>query len=137
MSIGIGAYANLILEDEHTVIYEYGGYNLDEPAYRNENHICDGLITMAKKCFIEPEIHEKYKKMPSGRKKLVVKRIPKDIDYDNMIKRGLIKIENCSNCWKCSENELHIDLMALRLVNKILKEYQEIGDIPLRISYNK
>ena len=30
MSIGIGAYANLVLQDSNTVIYEYGGYNLNE-----------------------------------------------------------------------------------------------------------
>lgn len=39
MSRGIGAHANLVLEDENTVMYEYGGYNLNEPEYRNENHI--------------------------------------------------------------------------------------------------
>lgn len=38
MSIGIGAHANLVFEDEQTVIYEYGGYNLDDSKYRNENH---------------------------------------------------------------------------------------------------
>lgn len=34
MSIGIGAHANLVFEDEQTVIYEYGGYNLDDSKYR-------------------------------------------------------------------------------------------------------
>ena len=38
MSRGIGAYANKILEDNETVIYEYGGYNLNADEYRNENH---------------------------------------------------------------------------------------------------
>ena len=36
MSRGIGAHANLILEDEQTVIYEYGGYNLNNSEYKNE-----------------------------------------------------------------------------------------------------
>lgn len=62
MSRGIGAHANLVLEDENTVIYEYGGYNLNEPEYRNENHIYDGMITISRDCFAEPEIHEKLKK---------------------------------------------------------------------------
>lgn len=30
MSRGIGAHANLVLQDDKTVIYEYGGYNLSE-----------------------------------------------------------------------------------------------------------
>lgn len=46
MSIGIGAHANLVFEDEQTVIYEYGGYNLDDSKYRNENHLYDGNLTM-------------------------------------------------------------------------------------------
>lgn len=69
MSKGIGAYANKIAEDEYTVIYEYGGYNLNDPKYRNEDHIYDGTITIQMDCFAEPEIHEKLKKMPSGKKK--------------------------------------------------------------------
>ena len=75
MSRGIGAYANKIFEDNETVIYEYGGYNLNAAEYRNENHLCDGSITILKRCFAEPEIHQKLKKMPSGRKKLVAKQI--------------------------------------------------------------
>lgn len=62
MSRGIGAYANLVLEDENTVMYEYGGYNLNEPEYRNENNVYDGTITIARDCFAESEIHEKLKK---------------------------------------------------------------------------
>ncbi len=60
MSRGTGAHAKKVLEDDETVIYEYGGYNLNEPEYRNENHILDGTITIRKSCFIEPEIHEFY-----------------------------------------------------------------------------
>jgi len=63
MSKGIGAYARKVFEDENTVIYEYGGYNLNNPAFRNSDHIYDGAITIPKKCFAEPEMHEKLKKM--------------------------------------------------------------------------
>ena len=49
MSRGIGAHAKKVLEDDETVIYEYGGYNLNEPEYWNENHILDGTITIQKK----------------------------------------------------------------------------------------
>ena len=62
MSRGIGAHAKKVLEDDETVIYEYGGYNLNEPEYWNENHILDGAITIQKNCFVEPEIYEKLKK---------------------------------------------------------------------------
>ena len=49
--------------------------------YRKENHVYDGTITIARDCFAEPEIHEKLKKMPSGRKKLITKRISVSVDY--------------------------------------------------------
>lgn len=68
MSIGIGANAHLILCDDKTVVYEYGNYNLNEEKFRNANHICDGFIVIERSCFLEPEIHKKIKKMPSGRK---------------------------------------------------------------------
>lgn len=44
MSRGIGAHANLILEDEQTVIYEYGGYNLNDLEYNNDNLLYDGKV---------------------------------------------------------------------------------------------
>ena len=100
MSRGIGAHANLLLQDDKTVIYEYGGYNLSEEKYRNEAHIYDGTITIQRSCFLEAEIHEKIKKMPSGKKKLVTKRVPVEVDYPRYTEDGLIIIENCSNCWK-------------------------------------
>lgn len=51
MSRGIGAYANRVLQDDETVIYEYSGYNLNDEKYRNETRICDGIITIKKSSF--------------------------------------------------------------------------------------
>lgn len=135
MSRGIGAHANLVLEDENTVMYEYGGYNLNEPEYRNENHVYDGTITIARDCFAEPEIHEKLKKMPSGRKKLITKRIPVSVDYPQMIIDGRIIIENCSNCWHRTSDS-NIDVMALHILFYLFRQYQEEGKMPEYISYN-
>ncbi len=94
MSMGIGGFAVKVLEDAETVIYEYDGYNLNEPQFRNEERVRDGSITIPKSCFAEPDIHEKIKKTPGGRKKLVVKRIPAGVDFRKMIKDGLIEVEN-------------------------------------------
>lgn len=63
MSRGIGAHANLVVADERNIMYEYGGYNLNDPEYKNGKHIYDGIITISRECFAEPEIHEKRKKM--------------------------------------------------------------------------
>lgn len=60
----------------------------------------DYTITIQRSCFLEAEIHEKIKKMPSGKKKLVTKRVPVEVDYPRYTEDGLIIIVNCSNCWK-------------------------------------
>lgn len=136
MSMGIGGSAVKVLEDEKTVIYEYGGYNLNEPRFRNEQRIRDGSITIPKSCFAEPDIHEKIKKTPSGRKKLVVKRIPVRVDYRKMIEDGLIDVENCGNCWQYSNENDKVDITALRILSKIFEEYQVDGEIPESVSYH-
>ncbi len=35
-------------QDENTVIYQYGAYNLNESQYRNEKHLADGVIIIDK-----------------------------------------------------------------------------------------
>lgn len=136
MSIDIGAYANLVLQDSNTVIYEYGGYNLNEEKYRNKSHVCDGFITIQRNCFLEPEIHEKLKKMPSGKKKLITKRIPVYVNYTKYIEDGLIVVDNCSNCWNTTDNEKRIDVMALHILFCLFLRYQEQGTMPEYISYH-
>ena len=136
MSRGIGAYAHKIAEDENSVVYEYGGYNLNDPKYHNDNHLCDGNIAVLKECFAEPEIHEKMKKTPSGKKQQVKKRIPVDVDYEQMLHNGLIKVENCSNCWRTTDDDLNVDVMVLHLLFKLFREYQVESKIPESVSYD-
>lgn len=136
MSIGIGAHANLVLQDNKMVIYEYGSYNLNEEECRNEAHINDGTLTIQRSCFLEPEIHEKLKKMPSGKKKLITKRIPVNVNYLKYIEDGLIVVDNCSNCWNTTDDEKHIDIMALHILFNLFLRYQEQGTIPEYISYH-
>lgn len=135
MSRGIGAFVKLVLEDSETVIYEYGSYNLNDARYYNEEHICDGIITIDRNCFAEPEIHEKMKKMPSGRKKLIIKRIPIHVDYNKMISDGRIVIENCSNCWECYSNR-NTDIMASPILFYLFLQYQIDGKLPEYLNYN-
>lgn len=136
MSMGIGGFAVKVLEDAETVVYKYGGYNLNEPQFRNEERVRDGSITISKSCFAEPDIREKVKKMPNGRKKLVVKRIPVGVDFRKMIKGGLIEVENCGNCWQTFDEVDNADIAAIRILFKILQEYQVNGEIPEHISYH-
>lgn len=75
------------------------------------------------------------KKMPSGRKKLIIKRIPVHVDYNKMISDGRIVIENCSNCWKCYSNR-NTDIMASPILFHLFLQYQIDGKLPEYLNYN-
>lgn len=94
MSLCKGAEAYIVLQDDQTVMYMYGCFSCYYDKNWRQPVDCDGLITIQKVCFQEPEIHQKLKRMPSGRKRLVIKKIPVDVDYVSMVKKGLITIEN-------------------------------------------
>ena len=53
-----------------------------------------------------------------------------------MIKTGLIKVKNCSNCWQETKNELYLDIMADHLLYNVFELYQEEGRIPDKIFYD-
>lgn len=120
MSLGHGGFARIVAQDELTVTYEYGAYNLNDEKFRNRDHNFDGTIVIDKTSLVEPEIHEKIKKHPSGRKERIVKRIPRNIDYKTIFETKKIIVENSRYCWKFYGE---IGLSAFRLIWKIFNEY--------------
>ena len=134
MSIGFGGFSRIVLQDESTVIYEYSPYNLNDPAYRNAGHIYDGLITISKDALVEPEIHEKTKRLPGGRRKAVVKRIRQDVEYAALFSAEKIAVENSRFCWIIAENSC--GLIAKRLISMIFNCYQDTGTLPVEVSYH-
>lgn len=124
----------MVLQDAATVIYEYAPYNLNEEQYRNAERCFDGIITISKAALVEPEIHEKIKKWPSGRKELIVKRIPRDVDYDACFSKGLISITNSKYCWHILP--IGVGKIAMHLLFKIFSHYQEEGELPETIGYH-
>lgn len=135
MSLGIGSFCKLIAQDENTIIYEYGSYNLNDPKYENKHRISDGIITISKSSLIEPEIHDKIKRFPNGKKKRIIKRVPKDIPLSDLLENKLVTVENCSNYWETNVD--NIDVMALTTIWYIFLEYQEKGQLPESLSINK
>lgn len=71
--------------------------------------------------------------MPSGRKKLVVKRIPQGVDISEMMKSGKLVIENSNNMWDCLNG---IDRIALHLCYIHFNDYQKNGSYPDMCSYH-
>ena len=136
MSIGHCAYADLVATDETTLLYSYCCYTLNEWERKSDRRDADGELIIDRSCFVEPEIHKKLKRMPSGKKKLVVKRvIVWDYDYPEWIRTKKIQIRNASGTWKTDANGC--DFMAVSLLYKLLNTYQETGVIPSHVGYYK
>lgn len=133
LSIGIGGKAKIVLEDDQYVIYDYSGYNLNVPEHMNSENVRDGFITIQKNCFVEPDIHEKVKKWPSGRKELISKRVHVQVPFDEFFSQGFIKVENCRHCWEKRDDG--VDVIAMHILFKIFDDYQESGKIPEWINY--
>lgn len=134
MSIGHGGSARIVLQDETAVIYEYAPYNLNHPEYRNNDCVYDGLIIISKKSLVEPEIHEKLKRMPGGRKKLITKRIRRDVDYSKLRKEGSLIIENSKYCWEFVGEYRNIGMIAMKITFEIFDQYQKDGKLPVKVS---
>lgn len=134
MSKGFGGWCYITEEDNNKVIYQYGAYNFNDPKYRNEEHVADGMIIIDKNSLIEPDIHKKIKRFPDGKKKLVVKRIVVKVPYKELYENRKIQIQNCSVCWKTVIEDGR-DFIAWNLIWKIFTEYQEEGSLPEKVSY--
>ena len=131
--MGYEGYLVSDTQDNKQVTYKYacGNVNKGLNVYRAEIANPDGIIIIDKSCFVEPEIHQKLKRTPSGRKRLIEKRIPVPVDYGAYIEDGRVTVQNASACWRTIRG---IDFMALRLLDKLFDEYQKQGDLPDRVS---
>lgn len=132
MSLGYGGMARLAMQDENILIYEYAAYNLNKKECRNPDSVYDGIITICRDALVEPEIHEKMKRMPNGRKKNIIKRIRVAVDYDLLFENGKITVENSKYCWKFLAHGQ--GLAAMKLLYHIFDRYQIKGEIPATFS---
>ena len=131
MSLGYCGYANLQEADDTLVIYSYCCYNINNEGWERFENASDGELYIDRDAFVEPEIHEKPKKAPSGRNKLVVKRVKRDFPFREYLDKEKIKVKNASGTWKT--NSSGIDMIALQILLKMFDEYQEIGKVPEHI----
>ena len=108
MSRGFGGEAMKISENNNTVVYKYGGYNLNEIKYRNSDNLTDGVITIHKSILLEQ-------------------------NRSLILSKKYVEVKNCSNCWQSIED---IDITALHIIFKLFKEYQDTGVIPDKVNYD-
>lgn len=130
--MGYGSISRKFVEDDEFIIYEYYSYNWSEPRFSNREKIFDGFITIRKNSLIEPELREKFRRMPGGRRKNFIKKILVDVPLDELLAADDVQVENSSFAWKILPNG--IDLMAYRLCKRIFLRYQDEGKLPERCS---
>ncbi len=131
MSVGFQARADLVASDDSGFLYAYACCNLNlQETGENVWKMEDGEIWLSRNALAEPEIHKKVRRLPSGKKKTTAKRIPHWVSVWDLISSGKVTVRNASGTW-ITENS--VDMMALRLIQSILREYQEKGEIPDRV----
>ena len=133
MSMGYGGGCVKYGENADFVLYEYYAVDLNDEKYYNKDRVMDGLIKIDKTSFVEPEIHQRIKRRPSGRKILVTKRIERAVPYDEYLKTGRIELVNSSFCSMLSENGY--GRIGLRLIWEIYRYYQINGEVPHKLSF--
>ena len=132
LSLGIGAKCRRVEDNDVLAVYEYSVYNWNLEEHKDSADIFDGIIKIVKSELEEPIIKEKTIKTSSGKKKTVIKRIHKDVDISELIKREYIVIDNSSHCFKISAEG--VDVMAIKLCNKIFEIYQDESFLPETVS---
>ncbi|MBQ4404548.1 MAG: hypothetical protein II857_09075 [Selenomonadaceae bacterium] len=130
MSLGYGGGCRKISEDADFVLDEYFSYNL---SFEDRKKIFDGLILIKKSALLEPERREKFRRMPSGKRRKFVKIILREVPLYELIDSGDVQIENCSHAWSFLPNG--IDRMAYRMCRKIFEYYQLEGTLPDKSSW--
>lgn len=119
-----------ISEDDSFVLYEYFSCNWFLGDYEK---VFDGLILIKKSALIEPERREKFRRMPSGKRRKFIKFILREVPLYELIDSGDVQIENCSHAWKFLPNG--VDIMAYRICIRIFEYYQLEGTLPEKSSW--
>lgn len=134
MSLGEGAWARLSFQNETTVVYDYLPYSLNISHHTQSDDPYDGRIILPRSYFPDPIISKKRIRRPSGRKVWISKKTYPAISYEDLLRRGLIRIENSACCFALTSEGY--DALALKLVYKIGTLYRETGEIPRDLSLN-
>ena len=133
MSLGYCGKCMLIDEDNGMAIYSYSGENWNDEGVSKSGDIKlqDGVIIINKCCLEEPEIHRKLLKMPSGKKRMIEKRIICSPSIAKHIHDGNIIIEKpCKNDFARDGYSSIKYYLAYHLLYKIFETYQKEGKLP-------
>lgn len=141
MSLGYTGYCKLLSLNGTSATYQYSGENWNDggKSKSGDSLLLDGTFTIKLSSLKEPEIHEKLKKMPSGRKKMLVKRIPHTVGVCEKYLAGDITIDReCKNAFvRGGTSSVKMDYIALGLLYKIYEGYQITGKLPETMGFTQ
>ena len=133
MSRGYGGDMDLVADDSTTLMYTYCCYNVNNDNYKKYMGLADGEIVIFRNALIEPEIHSKIKKLPGGHKRIVEKRVKRDVSWEDLFICRRVIVKNASGTWFTTLEG--IDFIALKMLFKLFSEYQRTGEVPKHISW--
>jgi len=110
----------LYVQYERTAIYEYGAYNLNIKGLENRERVLDGYIEIEKKNLLQILNKQKMGIGKSGNYR--------EIFYEELLESGTVQIKNCSHSNRFMEDGY--DVVAIRLLLKLLAGYQTTGELP-------
>ena len=137
LSLGYCGKCKLIEQNDDVARYAYSGENWnDNNSQSGDIELLDGIICIYKRCLEEPEIHIKNKKMPSGKRITIKKRIVHTPSIEKHVANGDIIIENkCKNEFKrVATSKVECYLANVLLVN-LFEAYQRDGILPDKESF--
>ena len=93
MSKGHCGHAHLVANDETLLLYSYCAYDINRADWQEIKKKEDGEIAIDRDSLIEPEVQEKVKRLPSGKRTTVVKRIEREVPYEDLLQAKKISIQ--------------------------------------------
>ncbi len=132
MSIGYGGYARLRQADESMLLYSYCCYDINLDNWREMKEAEDGELWIERSALVEPRIHKRIKRSPSGRKRIQTKRIEQYVHIGDLLSAGKVFVRNASGTWKTRESG--VDMIAVVILRRIFSEYQRSGEVPKSVS---
>lgn len=128
MSKGHCGWMKLLAEDEQQLWYQYRCWTLNGQGAPQQ-----GDVWIRRTALMEPEIHHRIKKWPSGRKEILCMRVPQTFSVEALLASGEVEVIPTAAV------DTLPDALARACVEHLLFQffliYQKKGSIPEEVSW--
>ena len=103
--------------------YQYRCWVLGEEEVQEQ-----GDIWIRRTALVEPVIHQRIKKRPSGRKEILCTRVPQTFSVEDMLASGEVEVSPSTDGGACPSTVAHS--FVQHLLFQFFLAYQRSGSIP-------